>query len=113
MPRFEHDSVGIAPWIAQTESKLCRVLSQPAVRFGGFERLSQRRTSWRANVNGPAGMMFAESGQCARRQNLLDGLAGRQLPGNDLTLVIETPKSGNDCERHAVARCGFAHCLPS
>ncbi len=54
-----------------------------------------------ADIKGASGMMFAVAGERAGAEYFFDGEAGGEFAGDDLFLMIEAAKSGNDTEDHA------------
>ncbi len=68
-----------------------------------FEGFSERWIAGRADIQGAAGVMFAEAGQGADAEDFFNGEAGGEFAGDDLFLMIEAAKGGDDAEDHTIA----------
>ena len=64
VPGFIDDAGGIVPWITHGEVKLPGMMGQPSEGIRTFKGLVQWFMSLAGQVDGSAGMMFAETGNC-------------------------------------------------
>src|SRR5580658_2523270 len=89
MPRLVGDAVGIAARTGEPETKIGRVLLQPAELRGGRERLGQRGSVGRAEVDSAPGVVLAVAGSGDAPEDGIEGFAGRQFVPNDGLLAVD------------------------
>ena len=103
VPRFVRKPLRIADWIGQAKTEIVGVRGEPSEGRTLVELDDQRANARRCDVDRAAGVMFAESGRRADRQDRFDRLAGVELAADDFGLAFDAAERRDDKERDAVS----------
>ena len=112
MPRFVGNAVGIFARERQVKSEGGGALRKPGE--GGREReaCGERRVVGRGDINGAAGVVFAETGGGDEGENFIEGASGGEMGADDRGLARDAAEARYRNQREAVALGGGVQPLP-
>ena len=113
MPGLVADTVGIAARVGHDETEFSGVAAEPAEGGGMGELLLDAHIFGRADVDGAAGLVFAEAGGGDETEEVGRLAAGGEIGPDDARLAGDAAKAGEWVERDVIGCGGGLHAAPS